>query len=80
MTAFEGWTSPAGQIGNDAFPPTAAIRGSSRSSTALDPQTDPSPTLMTAPPGEPLRWQADVRTGLLDIEPNASEQCEAVVG
>ena len=21
MTAFEGWTSPAGQIGNDAFPP-----------------------------------------------------------
>jgi hypothetical protein len=24
MTAFEGWTSPAGQIGNAAFPPTAA--------------------------------------------------------
>src|ERR1700694_5936031 len=27
---------------------------------------------MTAPPGEPLRWQADVRTGLLDIESNAA--------
>jgi hypothetical protein len=23
MTAFEGWTSPGGQIGNDAFPPIA---------------------------------------------------------
>jgi hypothetical protein len=26
MTAFEVWTSPAGQIGNDAFPPLRAIQ------------------------------------------------------
>ena len=25
MTAFEGWTSPAGQIGIDAFPPPAVV-------------------------------------------------------
>jgi hypothetical protein len=34
-----------------------------RSSTALDPaptaQVDPLETVMTAPPGEPLRWKAD---------------------
>ena len=26
MTAFEGWTSPARQIGNDAFPPNRAVK------------------------------------------------------
>ena len=63
MTAFKAWASQAGQIGNDAFPPRAAIRGPSRSSAALDPeptaQTDPEPTFMTAPPGEPRRRKAD---------------------
>ena len=63
MTAFEGWTSPARQIGNDVFPPGEAIRGPSRSSTALDPeptaQTDPQETFMTAPPDESLYRKAD---------------------
>src|SRR6202521_6263603 len=31
MTAFAGWTSPAGQIGNDAFPPTGDLRCPSES-------------------------------------------------
>src|SRR5208282_4209045 len=37
MTAFGAWASPAGQIGNVAFPPRAAIRSLSRPSIALDP-------------------------------------------
>ena len=31
MTAFEGWTSPVGQIGNDPKPPISAFRGTRRS-------------------------------------------------
>jgi hypothetical protein len=45
MTALNAWASQAGQIGNGRNPPGEAIRGPSRSSTALDPeptaQTDP---------------------------------------
>ena len=45
------------------FPPGEAIRGPSRSSTALDPeptaQTDPQETFMTAPPDESLYRKAD---------------------
>ena len=36
MTAFEARASQAGQIGKVGFPPCAAIRGPSRSSTVLD--------------------------------------------
>ena len=35
MTAFEAWASPAGQIGNDAFPPTEPFLMSVRERQAM---------------------------------------------
>src|SRR6266446_3716930 len=77
-TAFNSWTSPAGQIGNDAFPPGEAIRGPSRSSTALDPsqtaQTDPyEPFPATAAEGR-LDYEAVIRARLLVMLTTGSRQ------
>jgi hypothetical protein len=63
MTGF-GATSPLAAVAvKDRNPPGEAIRGSSSSSNALDPeptaQTDPNPTFITTPPDEPRQRKAD---------------------
>jgi len=67
LVGMEQFASPAGQIGNVAFPPGEAIRGPSRLSAALDPeptaQTDPEPTFMAGPVDSRGGPEADVRIG-----------------